>query len=147
MLVYIDAIVPDAGVSPFATLLQAEGESILMREGAFVSTGNGALVNVDPTLVIDAFYGRCSQTDADWAKTRLCAEPVGPLMTASSSGGSEPPTPPQLYVGSAHDRAVPPTLQRAICARHAIERIELDSDHSPFLSAPTALTDVLGALV
>jgi pimeloyl-ACP methyl ester carboxylesterase len=147
MLVYVGAIVPDAGASAFATLLQADGESLLMRDGAFVSSGNGALVNVDPALVIDAFYGRCSQTDAVWAKTRLCAEPAGPLMTVCSGGASEPQTPPQLYVGSADDRAVPPALQRAICARHAIDRIELDSDHSPFLSAPTALTDVLGALV
>jgi pimeloyl-ACP methyl ester carboxylesterase len=147
MLAYVNAVVPDADLSAFATLSRIEGESVLMTDGALVSSDNGALMSLDPALVIDAFYGRCSASDADWAKTRLCAEPVGPLITATTGGANGLQTPPQLYIGAAHDRSVPPAAQRAMCARHGLERIELDSDHSPFLSAPTALTGVLGALV
>jgi pimeloyl-ACP methyl ester carboxylesterase len=47
-----------------------------------------------------------------------------------------------LYVVCAQDRVVSVDAQRAVAAR-ADENVEIDSDHSPFLSAPDELTAVL----
>jgi pimeloyl-ACP methyl ester carboxylesterase len=51
---------------------------------------------------------------------------------------------PTLYVVCARDRTVRVEAQRA-CAAEAGAYVELDCDHSPFLSAPDALTSLLAA--
>ena len=53
---------------------------------------------------------------------------------------------PTTYVVCTRDRTVRVEAQRA-CASRADEVVELDCDHSPFFSAPDALTDVLVAQV
>lgn len=53
---------------------------------------------------------------------------------------------PATYVVCTGDRTVRVDAQRA-CAAMADEAVELDCDHSPFLSAPDALTSVLAAQV
>jgi pimeloyl-ACP methyl ester carboxylesterase len=51
---------------------------------------------------------------------------------------------PSTYVVCTHDHAISPSLQRAMAA-HAQEVVEWDSDHSPFLTRPTQLAELLAS--
>ena len=51
---------------------------------------------------------------------------------------------PSTYVICAHDAAIMPSLQRTMAAR-ATDVIELDADHSPFLTRPEELADLLAS--
>ena len=50
-----------------------------------------------------------------------------------------------IYVVGAEDRAMPPEVQRSVFAPRASEILELDAGHSPFLSQPAAVADLLAA--
>jgi pimeloyl-ACP methyl ester carboxylesterase len=105
-------------------------------------TGEEAAVN--PAGATGAFYHRCSRADAAWATTRL-----RPMPTTRFG---EPPSAfawrsvPSTYIVCTDDRMVPPDAQRWMAAR-AGATVELDSDHSPFLSCPGELADLLGPIV
>jgi len=52
--------------------------------------------------------------------------------------------PPRAYVIAARDRAIPTALQRRLVADNPdVDAVELDADHSPFLSRPAELADAL----
>ncbi|TAM65708.1 hypothetical protein [Mycobacterium sp.] len=53
---------------------------------------------------------------------------------------------PKTYIGSRNDRAVPWQLQHEMSARAEAHFIELDGDHSPFMSATDDLVAALAAL-
>ena len=91
-----------------------------------------------------AFYGRCSQADADAALARLCPEPILPLMTPLTLGAGFASVPTQ-YIGATEDRAVLPAFQRTLAERCGAEHVPIDADHSPFFSAPAELADMLPA--
>ena len=55
-------------------------------------------------------------------------------------------TVPSTYIVCTDDQMVPVSFQRRMAAR-AGATFELDSDHSPFLSAPGELADVLAPIV
>ena len=93
-----------------------------------------------------ALYGRCLPADAPWAFARLrrqqtarpWADVPAPPRTASS---------PVSAIACTDDRVVDPAFVRwaASTVLHA-DLHELDADHSPFLSTPDALADLLDAI-
>lgn len=57
--------------------------------------------------------------------------------------GSAAP-PPRAHVVAAQDRAVPTALQRRVVADNPdVDAVEIDADHSPFLSRPAELAVTL----
>ena len=53
---------------------------------------------------------------------------------------------PKTYIGSRDDRAVPWQLQREMSEQAGADFIELDADHSPFMSATDDLVAALAGL-
>ena len=87
------------------------------------------------------FYGDCSDEDAAWASARLRPDPVRPVLGMLDRAAIPVP---HTYIECTHDRAISIALQRTMHRRAGFERVEtLDADHSPFLSAPDRLTNVL----
>ncbi len=74
------------------------------------------------------------------------------MLRSQSRAAFEEPVPhpawrniPSTYVVCAKDMAMPPDLQRNIFAPRATEAIELQADHSPFLSQPAAVAELPAA--
>jgi hypothetical protein len=54
---------------------------------------------------------------------------------------------PKTYLATLQDRAVPISLQRSMAADAGAEVVELDTDHSPFVSATAEFVRVLDRVV
>jgi pimeloyl-ACP methyl ester carboxylesterase len=95
----------------------------------------------------EVFYAQCSDEDVALARRLLRPEPTAPLatplrLTASSFGRV-----PRIYVECLRDRAMTPVMQRQMYTATPCREVRsLDTDHSPFFSAPDALTEHLHAL-
>jgi pimeloyl-ACP methyl ester carboxylesterase len=132
-LVYLCAFMP------------AEGESLVSIRGGkhspWILALDGGLTLPDPAQADAVFYADCDAATRKWAKSRLRPQSGATVI--------EPvPRPawrkiPSTYVVCANDMAIPADLQRTVFAPRASEVLELHASHSPFLSQPAAVADLL----
>jgi len=97
--------------------------------------------SIDADSARSVFYHRCSAADADWATAQLRAMPTSVLIAP------EPVSPawkflPSTYIVCTDDQILSVSAQEQM-APNANRAIRIDSDHSPFLSCPTVLAEVL----
>lgn len=70
--------------------------------------------------------------------------PLIALQTAKFEEDKEVDTVPRVYIKTAHDRVLKPEQQDAMVRRWKPKEVwVLDSDHSPFFSAPSVLFGML----
>jgi pimeloyl-ACP methyl ester carboxylesterase len=106
--------------------------------------GSGSTCTVRPSVVRDAFYGKCSDEDAASADARLSPEPLRPLVTPLDLTPERFGRVPRTYVETTFDRAITLAAQRRMQAALPCESVfTLETDHSPFLSQPDALARIL----
>jgi pimeloyl-ACP methyl ester carboxylesterase len=138
-----------------AAFLPADGQSLAdlagLPEGADDGVQANMVVEGEPPVATmpqgaarEVFYGECAPDRAAWALGRLRGQPVVPFVTPVALAGADGTRPAPAYVVAARDRAIPPALQRRM-AHHgrAADVVELDSDHSPFLSRTRELATLL----
>lgn len=133
------------------------GLARLVYLAAFLGEGTASLADVDPALAaglrldgdgvgIDpevaraVFYGQSDDAAAAAAVAQL-----RPLLMDREPGGSGTPawrTTPTTYVVCTEDAALPPAAQRAMAAQ-ATDVLEWPTDHSPFLTRPDAVADLV----
>ena len=99
---------------------------------------------MNPEAIHDAFYDQCSQEDEEFAKSHLvlqAGQPFGvPMATTTERWGNIP----RFYIECLRDRALTLGTQRAMQQQSPCsETFAIDSDHSPFFSAPEQLVDIL----
>ncbi len=97
--------------------------------------------SIDARAARSVFYHRCSTQDADWAAAHLRTMPTSVLLAPP------PPSPawqvvPSTYIVCTDDRILSQSAQEQM-AENADTTIRIDSDHSPFLSNPRELAEVL----
>jgi pimeloyl-ACP methyl ester carboxylesterase len=102
---------------------------------------DGTWLTVSPEIAAEAFYNECDEETTRTAVARLRPTSVNCHII------TEPlPTPWQgtdsMYIVCARDSAMPPGAQRVL-AKKAAHIAEMDTDHSPFLSANEELCDLL----
>jgi pimeloyl-ACP methyl ester carboxylesterase len=132
-LVYLAAFVPLAGDSVAA--LGARDTASLVP--ASVAPALGGL-RVRPSRARALFYAECSEEDAAWATAQLRVDPLRPLFNRVR--GDVASSLARAYVECTRDRAVSIGRQRAMLERAGIRQVfSMQTDHSPFLSAPEAL--------
>ena len=90
----------------------------------------------------NVFYGDCSERDAAWAISRLQPEPLIPQGVATDGVfGNSGNRPPRSYIECPQDKALGPSMQRWMYTESSCAGVySLPTSHSPFLSAPHALT-------
>jgi pimeloyl-ACP methyl ester carboxylesterase len=136
-LIYLCAFMPD------------DGESLISIGGGkpapWIETDERGMTLPDLSKAADLFYGDCDADTQRWAVGQLTAQPAAPF--------GEPVAVPawrsiaSTYIVCAQDRAMPAELQRSTFAPRAREVRELNTSHSPFLSQPALLADMLAASV
>jgi pimeloyl-ACP methyl ester carboxylesterase len=132
-LVFLAAFMPDTGRTYPSYLPPGP----LPR---YVSVGADGTMSVPVGTSREAFYGDCSDAVVAWADTRLRPQSVRVLDVEipAASWRSTPST----YIVTTKDGAIPEELQRSFAAQ-ADDVRTLCSSHSPMLSMPDELADLL----
>ena len=139
-----------------AAFMLNNGQSIMQVMGAGTRsklTGNilvdqaTASSTVRAEAIAPAFYHQCSADDVALARLLLLPEAGAasgtPVQVTEASFGRVPRT----YIECVQDQAVDISLQRSmIAALPGTAVVSMDTDHSPFFSAPDALCAQLAAL-
>lgn len=122
----------------------AEPASMASLLGTRMFLDSSGLLLLEPSDFRRVFYGRCSSEVADWAVSRLRPQSLRPLLEPWRLL-HWPDVPIQVVLGT-HDVITPldgaRDAARAELPLHP-EPIVLESDHSPFLSMPGELAELL----
>jgi pimeloyl-ACP methyl ester carboxylesterase len=109
-------------------------------QDALVSDDGGEITTIAADRATPLFYNTTPQELADWAVPRLGRHRMSNFgQEVDRCGWSDRPS---TYAVCTQDNAVHPQLQR-ILARRATDAVEWDTDHSPFLSRPDLVADLL----
>jgi hypothetical protein len=100
-------------------------------------------MELDPGVVRDAFYHDCSDEDAARAAARLRPQPARAFEMRFELAPDRFGRIPRHYIECRGDRAIDLASQRAMHAKLPCSVHTLDASHSPFLSMPERLADVL----
>jgi len=148
-LIYVAAFLPADKQSLVDLTQLPEGAGDMVQEHMHVD-GAPPVASLPRDVAIEAFYGRCTPEQADWAADRVRPQALAPFVTPVELGREErvaATRPPRGYVISAHDRALPTALQRRLARDNpGMDVVELDADHSPFLSRTSELAAALATL-
>jgi pimeloyl-ACP methyl ester carboxylesterase len=142
-LVYLNALVPEPGLS-FGEQLGAADEQVLLFEGGREVDDQGRSHWPDPDATARIMYPDLSPDDARRAAQGLRAQ-------AQKSQGERSPEPPaglrvESIIGS-NDRIVSPSWSRRVAReRLGVEPIELPTGHFPMITHPRQLADELSRL-
>ena len=129
-----------------AAFQAAEGEdmaSLLMREPSPLTTAlaiGPEGVTVDRSRLHEVFYADSDPSVAEVLAARLRPMPLDD--PGVMSGTPAWTVIPSTYVVCTRDNAISPATQRFMAAR-AGQVVEWDADHSPFLTRPGELADLL----
>jgi pimeloyl-ACP methyl ester carboxylesterase len=139
-LVYVCAFLPRKGDSAI-TWASQDRES--MVNTSVDPRADGTIV-FKPERSRETFYGNCADADVAFAQSRLVAEPMAPSGTPVQTTAERWGRIPRYYIECDRDRAITLELQREM-QKHSPCRqtFSIDTDHSPFFSAPGQLADIL----
>ncbi len=137
-LLFVSGFCLDAGES-VGSVNDAEqgsesGKDSLMQSGDLLLIGSDAAVK--------SFYHDCAAEDIANAVSQLTPEHVSTRTATVSRAAWRHVA--SHYVVCTEDRAIVPTVQRRLAARAGSTR-ELPTSHSPMLSAPRQLADMISA--
>jgi pimeloyl-ACP methyl ester carboxylesterase len=133
-LIYLSGFIPKAG----ETILGLARRDALWR-GFSVPRYHVGTITVWPERMVDTFYNTSDPRDAERAVARLTPQPMFPLVQPIAK--ARDPLPPKAFIECAQDQTISLELQRFMHARFPTTGVAtLDTDHSPFYSAPSDLT-------
>lgn len=142
-LVYLCALVPDKGETVF--------EVLTLIDEMLLGPGNGLLVNdgdfshaPEPGREAELVYHDCDPAVADAAIARLV--PQNAVTGTQEVRGFAFRGKPCTYVVCTDDRTISPTLQRLFAERLGADTVEWHTSHSPMLSQPQLVADLLATL-
>jgi hypothetical protein len=107
-------------------------------------SADGATTTLDAAQAAPALYGSCSPEAVRAALPRLSPQSMASMTEPVT--GTPRDTVASTYVVCARDRAVHPAHQAAMAERCSHRR-DLDTDHSPFLSAVGPTADIIEQIV
>jgi pimeloyl-ACP methyl ester carboxylesterase len=158
---YGGAVIGQAGLAGrvrrlvfLAALVLEEGEcasEVVMRQPA-EDSGVGRVMRRDrdgvlvplPEAAGDVFYNTCAPALTAAASARLCPQRAASLKQPATLAAWR--NRPSTYIRCGQDRASSPALQDAMAARCGADVLRIDTDHSPFFSAPAELAALLAPL-
>ena len=139
-LVYVAAFLLQNGQSTFDAA--ADDDSAL--NGKVVFAPDGKTATTDPAVYREAFYVNCGDEDVVLARQLLIPEAVAGFQTPMQITPENFGRVPRDYVECTQDRAISIARQRRMHTAQPCRRVfTLETDHSPFFSAPHALTECL----
>ena len=144
-LIYLAAFLPGEGQSLVGLTELPEGEGDHVQKTMVVS-GDPPIAELSEENTIIAFYNLAPPEVAKWAAQMRRPQPAVPMLDpAKLSEGYENIR--RSYIHCTRDQANMPALQRRMMSERGVSPvIELDTDHTPHLSAPDELVRALDEL-
>jgi pimeloyl-ACP methyl ester carboxylesterase len=105
----------------------------------------GRMECVDKALAGDFFYHDCDPATVDWAFERLTPAPTEFLVEPVVLANFWKAELPRSYIRCREDRAKPMSMSEQVVRRLGVEPLVIEGSHSPFLSRPAALAEMLVA--
>jgi pimeloyl-ACP methyl ester carboxylesterase len=139
-LVYLASMALDAGETMMSNAASDDPEASSAPPaalGAAMRVEGDALV-LDPAGAAAAFYGDCDEKPVD----RLVPHPLAAFGTPVTSPAWADR--PSTFVLCTRDEAIRPEVQRFF-ARRCTTTVELEASHSPMLSMPDRVAEILRA--
>lgn len=144
-LVYLSAYIPRHQQSLFDLIASnaAASEPAPIEDAMQLSADKRSCTIADNTIA-PLFYNRCPDTHRDQIPRSFPAQPVLPLSGRVKLSAENFGQIPKTYICCLDDQVIPIAHQRhMIKQQHCDEMIQLDADHSPFLSCAQQLASVL----
>ena len=149
VLVYLTAVLLQDGETFMSAVSDEpydEGRALESRTSWNLAENRSHVV-YKPELAQHRFYNDCTPEDVEWAKSKIVPQPVGPLVSPMRITDGNFGRVPRVYIECALDNAVVPEFARKMYAAiSCAEVIEMQTGHSPFLSAPEELARHLDSL-
>jgi pimeloyl-ACP methyl ester carboxylesterase len=143
-LVYVTALLPADGETVMTVAPQVQEH---IGGPPWEESADGKAVSFTAQAARDLLYNMCTQEASDAAYAQLRPQPLGPLMEPIRVSRERFGRVPKSYVLCTEDRILPLQFQKQLCDRvPSVERIEIKSDHSPFMCAAHELSDILDRL-
>lgn len=140
-LVYLCAFLIPNGEPMVATAL-ADSASLLVSNLIFNEAEGWHFPN--PSIFKDAFYNDCSEEDVALCRALLTKEPNAPVGTPLQLSEARYGKVKKVYVYTTLDNTISYGLQQKMVERTPVDdTFELAAGHSPFLSQPQVLADIL----
>ena len=142
--VYLTAMMPKNGQNR-TDLAEHEGPEDMA--GKRVLSEDGLSVTMPRAVIPPTFYAQCPAEDVERAFERLVPQAVEPFQQQARTTAERFPPVKRAYIECLRDQAIPIAMQRAMIAAQPCDRVfTIDTDHSPFYSAPGELATHLLAL-
>jgi pimeloyl-ACP methyl ester carboxylesterase len=145
-LIYVAAFLPANGQSllELTALPEAADDQV---QANLVVEGDPPVARMPAAASREALFGCCDDEQAAWGVGHLGGQPVAPF-TQPVALGDPPPDAfvalPRAYITCTRDRAIPPAMQRRMFEAGGCDPvIELDTDHSPWISRTDELVAAL----
>jgi pimeloyl-ACP methyl ester carboxylesterase len=133
-VVYLTAFMTDEGEAPMQHM-EAHPSPMM---GAIRT--DGGVLTVDPTMLHEAFYEDSDPEVVVEIEKLLRPMPLGDTWVVDVEPAWRQA--PSTYIVCTNDKAISEGAQRAMAGR-ADEVVEWDTDHSPFLTRPADIADLL----
>lgn len=143
-LVYLCAfLIPDG--EPMVATALTDSASVLVSNLIFNEAEGWHIPR--PESYREAFYHDCQEADLALCSALLTREPNAPVGTPLRLSPERYGKVRKVYIHTTQDKAVTYELQKKMVARTPVDKIfELEAGHSPFLSKPEQLAEILFAL-
>jgi pimeloyl-ACP methyl ester carboxylesterase len=139
-LVYVAALVPPDR-SSMMKFVEALDPAYL---ATFVWAPDRRTARISPEGARRFLYSNSSPASIEFALQRLTPEPVAPFEAAVHLSDANFGRVPRYYIECLQDRVVPIALQRSMRTSIPFYGVySIDTDHSPFFSAPEELAAIL----
>jgi pimeloyl-ACP methyl ester carboxylesterase len=144
-LAYVAAFLPQPGQSliDITHLPEAAGDSV---QANIVVDGNPPVATMPAEAAPEALYHCCTQEQIEWALPQRAGQPVIPFTQPFTVDGDTAAFDalPRAYVTCLQDRAIKPAVQTLMYSAAGCDPvIEIDTDHSPWLSRTDELVAAL----
>ena len=136
-VVYLTAMMPKNGQNR-SDLAEFEGPEKMAAKR--IISEDGLSSTMPEEIIPPTFYGQCSAEDVARAIERLVPQATEPFLRQAQTTPERFGTVQRAFIECARDNAIPIDMQRAMIAAQPCDRVfTIDTDHSPFYSAPDEL--------
>jgi len=140
--VYVAAYLPQSGES--ARVLAREDTDSRWNEQNFVISCDYLTVNALKEDCVMLFGEDLSPEQKRLLPDRLIPEPLRPIRTPVVLDAARFGSVDKVYVKTLRDNTISPRMQDRMLARVPVRKVvEIDSSHSPYLSRPAELAQIL----
>jgi pimeloyl-ACP methyl ester carboxylesterase len=149
-LVYVAAFAPGEGQS-LADLVSYPEAADDQVQANLVVSGDPPVGTLSPEAAPSALFNCSTPEQAAWGVKIMGPQAIAPFehrVSVPEDRRAAFERLPRAYVSCAQDRAIPPAMQRRMLTDAGCEPvIELDTDHSPWISRTEDLVQALDRIV